>query len=561
MIPLVILLSLLFYKEFREAIDQRVLLQLTSIKQLKRVLITEYLETQLAEVELATKGVSQAISGLLTEKQSLQLWVDSSITPVPDMVITTLQQKPDGIHDLSRETGRVILAFKASDPSGSIIIWCRAINKIQDILLERTGMGKTGETYLVGADSLLRSRSRFFPDQNPLTISAPTEGVRNAMANTESTGIFPDYRDIPVYSSYGPLKVSGLSWTILSEIDEQEALAPLEKMRRRLLFIFLLVLGISVFISLLLSRQLTKPVLRMEALLTEMAKGNFRISVETNSQSDEIESMFSALRHLVESINQAMDFARDIGQMKLDQEFEPLSKEDVLGKSLIQMRDQLKAFNLKEEQLRIATERALLDGQEREQARLSRELHDGLGPLLTSLKLLVQRVEMQEVSKSKLKSLLDETISEVRRMTYNLMPQSLLDFGVGHTLARWIELMQKATNTKIHYTNDMKVESTLPVGINVGLYRIAQEALSNAIKHAKATEIKLSLTEFDDKVSFYLQDDGIGFDPGTVSSGIGLVNMKERCRILNGTFRLTSGNDGTQIEVEIPIQDAQDNRS
>ncbi len=549
-IPLVIVLSLLFYSEFRQALDRRVLLQLTSIKQLKRVQIQEFLSEKLDMVQAALDAEP---IGYTSRYQLLNYPED-----IDSAALEYLAQGTDGIHDLSTldDKSQLLLGFKATNQQGNSMLYMTRAEKIQEIVLERAGMGETGETYLVGEDSTLRSHSRFYPEKSPLSILAATEGVLSGIRGIESTGIFPDYRGVQVYSSYGPLHLHGLRWTILSEIDEQEALEPLHGMQRRLIIISLIASTISIIASLLMARQLTKPVFHMKSLLTEMSRGNFRVNIESPKSGDEIQAMFDALAKLVQSITQAMDYAEKIGEMKLEEHFEPLSTDDVLGKSLLHMRDRLKIFKTKEEQLQLATQRALLKGQEQEQSRLSRELHDGLGPLLTSLKLLVQRVQMEKTHKSQIKDLLDQTITEVRRMTYNLMPQALLDFGVGHALQKWITLIREATEVHIQYTNAMDKDRKLSEEINVSLYRIAQEAITNSIKHAEATEIRLSITQFEDYISFFLKDNGKGFDTTAVYSGVGLVNMKERCRVLNGTFTLSSSDGGTSIEVEIPIAHA-----
>ncbi|MCB0686706.1 MAG: sensor histidine kinase, partial [Saprospiraceae bacterium] len=262
---------------------------------------------------------------------------------------------------------------------------------------------------------------------------------------------------------------------------------------------------------------------------------------------------FHALEQLIKSIKQTMMFADEIGRMNLDADYQLLGKGDRLGRSLIAMREKLKIMKLQEEQLQLMTQKSLLQGQERERERLSRDMHDGLGPLLTSLKMMIQRIRMIPEEKEKIKQTLDETISEVRRMTYNLMPQALVDFGVGAALENLVKMTSKASGLNIRYANSMK-ESRLPDTVNIGLYRIAQEALNNSLKHSGASEIKMSLTEFDDRISFYFEDNGQGFDVTKSYPGSGLLNIKERCRVLNGILHMESNQDGTVLEIEIPLE-------
>jgi signal transduction histidine kinase len=555
-VPLLLLLSLLFYWQFRNALDQRVLLQLSSIKQLKSVQIEDYLQQEwnlFNEVINVFKEENR--TDLLTES-AIILLERQDLNSGDTIVAHLLSLDVEGLHDLS-----------AFSPAGEILIGCyiqidslrRAVRisqaeKIQQILLERTGMGETGETYLVGPDFRLRSASRFFPGRKPYDIAAQTEGVNQAFQGSEGTDFFPDYRGVDVFSSYGPLRVDRIEWAILSEIDKQEAHQPLIDMQNRLLLILCLVIILTIFGSFFLARSLVKPLGDMKDRLGEMALGNFSMKSLPSYREDEIGGMFKALDQLVVSISQAMNFAKEIGAMHLEAEYEILSEHDSLGRSLIHMREKLRDLKQQEEQLQLSTQKAILHGQEKERARLSREMHDGLGPLLTALKMMVQQLPISWDAKDKIKNLLDETIAEVRRMTYNLMPQALVDFGVGEALANLAKMSAKASGISIKYINSINKDSRLPDIVNIGLYRIAQEALNNALKHSGATEIRMSLTGFDDRISFYFNDNGTGFDALAKYSGSGLLNIKERCRILHGIMNLTSDENGTTLEIEIPLK-------
>jgi signal transduction histidine kinase len=99
----------------------------------------------------------------------------------------------------------------------------------------------------------------------------------------------------------------------------------------------------------------------------------------------------------------------------------------------------------------------------------------------------------------------------------------------------------------------MKPGSGIPEEINIGIYRIAQEALNNALKYSNASEIKLSLTEFDDYIGLYMRDNGNGFNKDAERGGTGILNMQERARSLNGAFQIETSPHGTAIEVEIPL--------
>jgi len=140
---------------------------------------------------------------------------------------------------------------------------------------------------------------------------------------------------------------------------------------------------------------------------------------------------------------------------------------------------------------------------------------------------------------------------EVRRISNNLMPQALLDFGIGEALANLVEYLRKMTKIEINYVNTTFQNSALPSDISIGIYRIAQEAINNAIKHADATTINVSITEFDDTINLFIKDNGRGFDIEGRYTGAGLLNMKERCRLMNGDILISSNHEGTTIDIEI----------
>lgn len=202
----------------------------------------------------------------------------------------------------------------------------------------------------------------------------------------------------------------------------------------------------------------------------------------------------------------------------------------------------------------LALKLALVKGREEERARLAKELHDGIGPLLTTLKLQVGAIEMRLEEKEKLKALIDNTIDEIRRISNNLTPSVLQDFGVGEALRNLISAVRSSVpHLTIRYQSDISHSDRIPHDVQVALYRIAQEGLNNAIRHAQAREIKLSITQFDDRISLFLIDDGRGFNLNQAFEGKGLYNMRFRTDLLRGSFLIASGDDGTAVEVEIPI--------
>jgi signal transduction histidine kinase len=532
-ITVVLVLSMAFYRQFAKALDERVLLQLTSIKNLKRIQIEEYLVKE---------------------------WEDFLLSEVPEKPSETEFDIPpnltpsDGIYDVSSRNPAGLLSIcLVRHVNGQRDIRVVEHNRIQEILLERTGMGSTGETYLVGEDFRLRSSSRFLTDRSPYSIEAKTEGVLKALKGSNGIGIFDDYRGVDVYSAYELFSIDQLKLVILSEIDVSEATIPLVEMRKELIHITILCLLVGILLSLYLIRKITDPLIEMRDYLRTMSKGNYVIPIHRDEAPDEIEEMYQALSELQNALSGAVAFSADIGEMRLDSDYKPKSKDDLLGHSLIRMRDQLQSFRKREEKNIQNTKRLLIDRLEVERNRLSRDLHDGIGPLLTSLKLYVENNVIQQEQKDEIKVFLDETIREIRLMSYALLPPTIKDFGVGPTLTNYVQNLARSSSLEFTFEDLTKGRNTnTSLDLEINLFRICQELLNNTIKHAEATSIHFSLTEFDDHFALFYMDDGKGFNPEEISPGAGISNIKERVAAFSGQMVLSSSAGETTYEIEIP---------
>ncbi|CCG99738.1 histidine kinase [Fibrella aestuarina BUZ 2] len=246
-----------------------------------------------------------------------------------------------------------------------------------------------------------------------------------------------------------------------------------------------------------------------------------------------------------------------------------------LNKSLKKARQQLYEASQRQLQEQADAQKSrtayLITGQEEERKRLSRELHDGLGQMLTAIKLQIEGLEVKlskgradEVNLATLKNLITQTIQETRSISNNLMPSVLSDFGLSVALRRLAEShnraeQKSAESAQIEYTVDKEFDSApLPLDQNVEitLYRVAQESITNAIRHGKARHIRLHLQQQNQQIQFTIEDDGLGFKTQRLTKephGQGVHNMHERIKLLNGTFVIHSTpGEGTKISVNIP---------
>lgn len=204
---------------------------------------------------------------------------------------------------------------------------------------------------------------------------------------------------------------------------------------------------------------------------------------------------------------------------------------------------------------------AQITGQEKERHRISRELHDGLGQLLLAMRLRLKSAG-EEKSEScneclaEISELLNDTIEETKRISYGLSPVILLELGIVKALGRYCQEMAVRSGKTIEFVS-YGIPEPLDQEISTHLFRIAQEAVTNALRHANADSIDIQLLGSREKITLVIQDDGKGFHyrHGASTNGNGIDNMRDRAIILNGSFEILSApGEGTVITAKIPIQ-------
>ena len=210
----------------------------------------------------------------------------------------------------------------------------------------------------------------------------------------------------------------------------------------------------------------------------------------------------------------------------------------------------------------------LMKAQEGERKRIAQELHDQVGQMLQSMKMNLDRMkknlstEPQRMEDTKdwlldTEKLLSQTIDDIRTLTFNLRPSMLDDFGLFSTLRWYIEDYSRRSNVKVTLKGK-EDKYRFPLEIEVNLYRIIQEALTNVTKHAAATEVTIFLSYKSSCAILSVKDNGRGFDTLKLSAsphkGTGIYNMQERVNLLGGDFEITSRTGkGTRINVKIPF--------
>ncbi|MDX2195399.1 MAG: histidine kinase [Cytophagales bacterium] len=450
----------------------------------------------------------------------------------------------------------LLLFSPINDDFGQIMGYIMVKIDMKDIyfiLSQRTGMGATGESYIVNKNYLMRSPSRFRDITDTSYIYVKTKGATSALQNITGKNIINDYRDILVLSAYTLINIDSLRWAILSEIDFEEAMIPIYEFRNRMIALSLAVLCIILMITFYLAKQISKPIKMLNNTVKLMSTGALpeeKLDVKNN---DEIGQMIAAINLWVDGIKKTLVFAQEIGKNNLNVHFTPLSNDDILGHNLLDMRQKLvQLSDMVADQNKIKT-LALIEGQENERKRISRDMHDGIGQMLTALKFKVQEIDQQNDVTSDIKNMLDDIIKEIRRITINLMPSVLWDFGLDAALHQLI----KTVPVPVHYEyTTIPGAPELTMEERTALFRIAQEGLNNIAKYALATKVQLHIIHEQEYISMQISDNGIGFDmEDNIKHTGGLVNIRERAKLVNGELVIKSvAGKGTTIYTHIAFE-------
>ncbi|MCW3807902.1 sensor histidine kinase [Plebeiibacterium marinum] len=209
---------------------------------------------------------------------------------------------------------------------------------------------------------------------------------------------------------------------------------------------------------------------------------------------------------------------------------------------------------------------AILDGQENERRRIGREIHDGLGPLMSFIKLSLDSVlddkkseltdsqteQLQNISKT-----IDMVSSDLRSLSHKLVPRTLDEFGLQAAFTNLASKLNESKKVEVEFYTNLSSNTRFDNEIELNIFRCGQELLSNSLKHARASHILVQIILHKNSIVLMVEDDGTGFDQSESTKenqGIGLTNVATRVKLLNGVFSLDSViNKGTVASIEIPV--------
>ncbi len=187
---------------------------------------------------------------------------------------------------------------------------------------------------------------------------------------------------------------------------------------------------------------------------------------------------------------------------------------------------------------------AVVTAQERERSEIGRELHDNVNQLLGATRLYIDMARRDNVNRDSLLSSSStytlQAIDEIRKLSKTLITPLIKEIGLTDTIKDLADDIMRVHPVKIEIFIQDFTEEILDEKFKLNLYRIVQEQLNNILKHSKADNVSMSFMQTQDEISLLISDDGIGFDPSTRKTGVGITNIKSRVELYKGTVVILS---------------------
>lgn len=212
-----------------------------------------------------------------------------------------------------------------------------------------------------------------------------------------------------------------------------------------------------------------------------------------------------------------------------------------------------KLNNLKREK-EIEIMQTMINVEEAERKRVARDLHDSIGSKLSALKIIFANTQNKnDYNDSRINTILETSIAELRQISYNLVPESLLKLGLEKALGDLCFTLRSDT-VSIEF-HSYEIDNSMPLTTQTNIFRIVQELLNNALKHSKATQILVSCSQNGNRFYISIEDNGVGFDISAIeeNQGLGIKNIKSRIELLHGSLDCESSSGGTSYNIELDV--------
>lgn len=211
---------------------------------------------------------------------------------------------------------------------------------------------------------------------------------------------------------------------------------------------------------------------------------------------------------------------------------------------------------VKDQELKLI--KASIKGQDKARTKIAKELHDSIGGNLAAIKLQLNTVASKPETVQNIQKQLDETYQQVRDLSHNLIPEKFSQNNFSNLLEEYLKNLAEIDHLKTSFTAYPRNEIDLIAdNLQMEIYKIIQELVTNTLKHAKATTIDLQLNYIEDYLNILFEDNGMGFDPAKKETGIGFKNINSRLNAIDGSMEIDSTlKRGTIINIEIPLNES-----
>ncbi len=420
-------------------------------------------------------------------------------------------------------------------------------------IIAPTSLGKTGYVEVVDATGtvLASTRAEYQLTQSDHAgvladlIAKKTSAVRTCHSCHSAEGTSKRETEILAF-----VPLSTIPWGVGIRQSEAEALAPVRVLRDRFIIFGVLLLSLNVALAFGIGRGVVYPLQKLTKSARNLASGDLSQPVPTLGK-DEVGVLGTSL---------------ELMRVRLRESIYTISK----WNSELEARIAERTSKLKESQAdRERLLQRFISAQEEERKRVARELHDEVSQNIAMLAMALERATSQEKPSdpgyqerlSELHGLALKTLEDVRRVIFDLRPAILDDLGLGPALKWYAQNRLEKQGIKVLYEIPSEGKRLSPP-VEVALFRVAQEAITNVARHSEAQNVIIELETAEDAVELRVEDDGKGFDmistlqPGNRKTSLGILGMQERIAALKGEMTIDSHpGEGTIVSVRIPLAD------